>query len=135
MNRRTLVLAILDVRSSYIQQRQEPADRETPDTVQWWIGPDATWLIKTFGIDHDLHLHHVSGGDAASYAEHTRSDYGHAIRALYTLDFADYQDTAAVGEALRAEGLRPELEVSEQHGFAFWNPDGEGYRTLSYPEQ
>ncbi|HZU24270.1 MAG TPA: hypothetical protein VFA04_02040 [Bryobacteraceae bacterium] len=135
MNHRTLVLAILDVRSSYLQERQEPAERETPDTVQWWVGPDATWLIKTFGIDHDLHLHHVTGGDAESYAEHTRQDYGDKIRAMYTLDFPDYQDADAVAEVLRQAGLRPDLEISEQHGFAFWNPDRGIYRTQSYPEK
>jgi hypothetical protein len=135
MNQRTLVLAILDIRSSYLEDRQELAERETPDTVQWWIAPDQTWRIRTFGIDHDLHLHHVRGGDAEYYAEHTRRDYGDLIRAMYTLDFPDYQDAAAVGDVLRQAGLRPDLEISDQHGFAFWNPDRGIYRTQSYPEQ
>lgn len=135
MNHRTLILAILDVRSSYVQERQEPADRDTPDTVQWWIGPDQTWRIKTFGIDHDLHLHHVTGGDPEYYIEHTRKDYDGLIRELYTLEFSDFRDSAVVEGVLRDAGLRPDLEVSEQHGFAFWNPDQGIYKTQSYPEQ
>lgn len=134
MNRRTLVLAILDVRSSYLQDRQEPAERETPDTVQWWVGPGQTWRIRTFGIDHDLHLHRVTGGDAQSYVDYTRDDYNGMIRALFTLEFSDYRDPGVVESVLREAGLRPDLEVSEQHGFAFWNPDQGNYKTQSYPE-
>jgi len=134
MNRRTLVLAILDVRSSYLQDRQEPAEREAPDTVQWWVGPEQTWRIRTFGIDHDLHLHHVSGGDPASYVQYTRDDYEGLIRSLHTLEFSDYTDPAVVDSVLREAGLRPDLEISEQHGFAFWNPDRGIYKTQSYPE-
>jgi len=134
MNRRTLVLAILDVRSSYLQDRQEPAERETPDTVQWWVGPDQTWRIRTFGIDHDLHLHHVSGGDPDSYVQYTRDDYDGMIRSLFTLEFSDYTNSEIVESVLRQAGLRPDLEISEQHGFAFWNPDQGIYKTQSYPE-
>jgi len=134
MNQRTLVLAILDVRSSYLEGRQEPAERETPDTVQWWIAPDLTWRIKTFGIDHDLHLHHVRGGDADYYMEHTRADYDGLIRALYKLDFEDYLDEAARNRVLHDAGLHGGLEIAAEHGFAFWNPDRAVYKTKSYPE-
>ena len=134
MNRRTLVLAILDVRSSYLEGRQEPAARETPDTVQWWIAPELTWRIKTFGIDHDLHLHHVRGGDADYYMEHTQADYNGLIRAMYKLDFEDYLDETARNRVLRDAGLHAGLEIAAEHGFAFWNPDRAVYKTKSYPE-
>ena len=135
MNRRTLIVAILEVRSSYIEDRQEPAERETPDTVQWWVAPDLTWRIRTFAIDHDLHLHHVNGGDPDVYMEHTREDFDGLVRAMHRFDFENYEDAAEVGRTLSEAGLRPDLEIADQHGFAFWNPDQGVYKTRSYPEE
>jgi len=134
MNERTLILAILDIRSSYLEDRREPAERETPDTVQWWVGPDLTWKIRTFGIDHDLHLHQVRGGDADFFLEHTRKDFDGLIRAIYKLEFKDYTDEAERDRVLVEAGLHAGLEVAEPHGFAFWNPDYGVYKTKSYPE-
>ena len=134
MNRRTLVVAILDFRSSYIEKRREPAERAAPDTEQWWIGPDLTWKIRTFGIDRDLHLYRVRGGDAEYFMEHTRRDFNGLIRAMVLLDFEDYTDEAARDRVLASAGLRPGLEVADEHGFAFWNPDGGVYKTKSWPE-
>jgi hypothetical protein len=135
MNQRTLLLAILDIRSSHLEGRREPAEREAPDTVQWWVGPDLTWKIRTFAIDHDLHLHQVRGGDADFFLENTRRDYDGLIRTLYKLEFADYTDEAERDRVLREAGLRAGLEVAEAHGFAFWNPDQGVYKTKSYPEE
>jgi hypothetical protein len=135
INQRTLAFAILDVRSSHIERRQELAERETPDTVQWWVGPDLTWKIRTFAIDHDLHLHQVRGGDADFFLENTRREYDGLIRTLYKLEFEDYTDEAARDRVLREAGLRAGLEIAEEHGFAFWNPDQGVYRTKSYPEE
>ena len=134
-NERTLVLAILDVRSSHLENRREPAERETPDTVQWWIGPEETWKIRTFGIDHDLHLHHVRGGDADYFAKHTLKEFGGLVRAVYRLEFADYTDEAERDRVLREAGLRAGLEMAQEHGFAFWNPDQGAYKTKSYPDE
>jgi hypothetical protein len=134
MNRRTLIVAILDIQSSYIEDRQEPAEGGAADTVQWWIAPGLTWRIRTFAIDHDLHLHHVSGGDAETYMEHTREDFDGLVRAMHRLDFDDYTDAAEVARVLTEAGLRPDLEIADEHGFAFWNPDRAIYKTKSYPE-
>lgn len=134
MNRRTLILAILDIRSSYREKRAEHADRETPDTVQWWMSDNGSWRIQTFGIDHDIHLHRITGGDTEYFIENTRKHFGDVIRELHTLEFSDYTDPEVVKTVLQGAGLRPELEISD-HGFAFWNPDQGHYRTQSYPEK
>jgi hypothetical protein len=134
MNRRTLIVAILDVRSSHLEGRREPAERKTPDTVQWWVGPDLTWKIRTFAIDHDLHLHNVRGGDADYFMGHTQREFDGLIRGIYKLDFVDYTDEAARKKVLREAGLRPDLEIADEHGFAFWNPDRGTYKTKSYPD-
>src|SRR5207245_4972487 len=55
---RTLVLAVLSVQSSYRNNTEKPAS-DVCDTVQWWITPDNTWRIKTFALDHDIHVHEV----------------------------------------------------------------------------
>ena len=54
----TLVLAILTVESSYVQEIERPATR-VPDTVQFWFAPESDWRIKTFAIDHDIHAYRI----------------------------------------------------------------------------
>ena len=50
-----LVLAILSIQSSYLEDKEIPAER-IPDTVQFWYSPGITWRVKTYAIDHDIHI-------------------------------------------------------------------------------
>jgi hypothetical protein len=36
---------------------------------------------------------------------------------------------------MREAGLRPNIEIADEHGFAFWNPDRGIYKTKSYPDE
>ena len=87
---RTLVLAVLSVQSSYRNNIEEPADNVC-DTVQWWITPDNTWRIKTFAMDHDIHIHEIGTPmDPAEAINNTRKHYGDVIVSLNVLRFPNY---------------------------------------------
>jgi hypothetical protein len=138
--RGTLVLAILNVKSSYRRNLEEPVKgkRDVPDTLQWWIpsGPKDAWRIKTFALDHDIHTYSIGRGkhelvDVAQ--ENNRKHYGEVIAAQHVLEFADCTDAKEVRQVFRGLGLPPRLEVAEGR-FAFWQPDAAKYHTQSQPE-
>jgi hypothetical protein len=54
----TLVLAILTTESSYAQN-VERAATAVPDTIQFWLTPEKQWRIRTYAIDHDIHVYGV----------------------------------------------------------------------------
>jgi hypothetical protein len=134
----TLVLAILNVKSSYIAETEEPLDdgRDVPDTLQWWIGTDHTFRIKTFAVDHDIHMHRLSKGGPAVVAmavANNSKNYGDVIARQHVIEFGDCTDLAAVSEAFSEIRLPPSLEV-EPAQFAFWKPDDAAYKTQSRPK-
>ena len=135
--RGTLVLAVLTVRSSYQGNREEPCQPgQVPDTLQWWIGSEQSWRIKTFAMDHDIHTHSTPSRDGlvelarANNSKH----YADVLAAEHVLEFADCTDEVEVGARFHAAGLEPRLEVADGR-FAFWRPDAAEYRTQSSPER
>jgi len=131
---RTLVLAVLTVQSSYKDNVEKPAG-QVPDTVQWWITPDTTWRIKTYAIDHDIHIHSLDKVPASAVdfaVANTKEHYGDVLRKIHVVKFSD-GNSKTVAAALAQAGLANQLEMSPQ-GFAFWNPDGGAYTSQSRPE-
>ncbi|RYD21761.1 MAG: hypothetical protein EOP88_10295 [Verrucomicrobiaceae bacterium] len=134
----TLILAILNIESSYLDNLERPA-ATAPDTVQFWFAPDdKQWRIKTHAIDHDLHIHQVeSGNDGEPFDPGTACDiisdsYDDVISDFLMLEFPDPTDTAATTEILRESQLTGTL-VAAPEGCYFYNPDGGTYRTQSDP--
>ena len=131
VNKTTLIVAVLSVQSSYRNNTEKPAGK-VPDTVQWWVTAENTWRIKTFAMDHDIHVHEIGSLDPAEAVNNTKKHYGDVIKSLHTLRFSDYTDERNVREVFQSAGLAPNLEVAPR-GFAFWNPDHAKYRTQSQP--
>lgn len=134
----TLILAVLNVKSSYLQEIEQPLDDATdvPDTLQWWIGADCAWRIKTFAIDHDIHTHSIEKGgqEVVELAQaNNRKHYGDVIEVQHVVEFQNCTNAKEVQQAFRRIGLAPRLEVAEGR-FAFWKPDEEQYRTKSQPK-
>jgi len=128
----------LTIESSYVQEVEQPA-QGAPDTVQFWLSSGGDWRIKTFAIDHDIHIHRL--GKSSSGVESTiafaeaniRKTYGDVLQRLVVLTFEDGAKGVSAIENLRAHNLDGTLEVSNA-GFAFYNPDGTLYTTQSKPE-
>lgn len=134
----TLLLAVLKVKSSYLQEVEQPLDEATdvPDTLQWWIGTDSAWRIKSFAIDHDIHTYSIEKGgpEVVELAQaNNRKHYGDVIDAQHVVEFQDCSNATEVQQAFGRLGLAPRLEVAEGL-FAFWKPDDARYRTKSQPK-
>ena len=132
----TLVLAILNVRSSYITETEEAIrDGEVPDTLQWWLG-DQAWRIKTFAVDHDIHTYSC-GPNKPELLELAQQNnlkhYGDVIAAQHVLKFPECANAESVASVLAKAGLANRLEVAAPN-FAFWKPDDARYRTQSKPK-
>src|SRR4051794_34232949 len=134
----TLIVAVLSVESSYLQDVERPT-KTVPDTVQFWFAPDSQWRIKTFAIDHDIHVHRigVSNDGARLTAEFAQNNikktYGDVSASLLVLEFADPKNEAEVQRVLKEHHLTGKLE-SVKDGYYFYNPDGDDYRTKSKPK-
>ncbi len=134
----TLVLAILNVRSSYIAETEEPLDGsdDVPDTLQWWIASDRAFRIKTFAVDHDIHIHGLTKGGPSivemAVANNSKI-YGDVIDRQHVIELEDCNDADAVAVAFGAIDLAASLEVDAEQ-FAFWKPDEAEYKTQSRPK-
>jgi len=133
-----LVVFILTVESSY-QQNVERPHGAVADTVQFWFSPNDDWRVKTFAIDHDIHVHRIRAADAErkfgpeEAKVSTRKSYADVIEAVAVLEFTDPNDRAEVDRTLRSHSLGGSLEIGKT-GVAFYNPDGGHHRTQSKPE-
>src|SRR5256885_4807623 len=134
-----LVVALLSVESSYSENLERPS-QGVPDTVQFWFSPDADWRVKTFAIDHDIHIHKIGTRGTPQRltpewaVANTRKHYSDVLSSILMLEFADPKDTAAVTRILEAHNLHGTLEVASS-GVAFYNPDSGHYRTQSVPKR
>lgn len=128
-----LIVARLTVRSSYADNREEPAGADC-DTVQFYVpaGGGPIFRVRTFALDRDIHIHRIDGwpDDPAStirahllrtYKDVTASITDVPLRQLSTQDLTD------AGLSTGRLVAEPEL------GFAFWSPGGEHYATISQP--
>jgi hypothetical protein len=133
----TLLLATLTVRGSYGRDIELPltSEADVPDTLQWWIAAAGAWRIRTYAIDHDIHVHQI-GGTAADILtlarQNNRDHYGDVIKAEYAVSFADCRNQDEVQAEFRRVGLEPRLEIAPDR-FAFWRPDDAKYSTKSEP--
>ena len=133
----TLVLAILRVKSSYIAETEEPLEDgdDVPDTLQWWITSDRAFRIKTFAVDHDIHIHGLTKGGSSIVemaVANNSKNYGDIIARQHVIELEDCNDACAVAKAFGEAGLPASLEV-EARQFAFWKPDDAEYKTQSRP--
>ena len=133
-----LVIALLAVESSYSENLERPT-QGTPDSVQFWFTPDRDWRIKTFAIDHDIHVHVIREDERerqfgpTDAAANTQKHYGDVIKRIITLEFTDPSNADEVQRTLAANGLTGTLEIGNS-GVAFYNPDRASYKSQSKPD-
>ena len=134
----TLILAILTVESSYLQEVEHPA-KAVPDTVQFWFAPDSQWRIKTFAIDHDIHVHRIGATNNADrltteFAKNNiKKSYGDVTASVLVLEFPDPENETEVQRILKEHKLTGKLEAVKD-GYYFYNADRGEYRTKSKPK-
>lgn len=134
----TLVIALLTTESSYMTDVEREAT-DAPDTVQFWFSAKGTWRIRTYAIDHDIHIHSVgapSEGEAfgpEDAIEHFQNSYDDILAKLVTVELKDPADEAETSKALAEYDLDGIVQMAPA-GFGFYNPDRGTYKTQSEPE-
>ncbi len=130
-----MFVSSLNVASSYANDIAEDVGTGTPDTMQWWIGSTESFRIRTYALDHDIHVHGMAAGGpdivdlARGNAERTYADLI-TMQTLIVID--DPEDDEAIADAFRAAGLDANVEIADR--FLFWLPDHGGvYRSKSEP--
>lgn len=134
----TLILAILSIESSYLNEVERPATA-VPDTVQFWFATDSQWRIKTYATDHDIHVHRIGHADTASplTVEFAKSNikktYGDVTSRVLVLEFSDPDNKEDVVRVLEDNKLEGMLELVED-GYCFYNFGGGEYSSKSSPK-
>jgi hypothetical protein len=131
-----LVLGTLTIESSYAENI-ERFSSDVADTVQFWISPSGNWRIRTFAVDHDIHVYQIQSANAGKFSadiavDHIKKTYNDVISSIEVIEIANPDDAGEVQKLLTAHDLSGTLEVSEA-GFAFYNPDNARYSTKSDP--
>ena len=132
-----LVVVLLTVESSYLRNTERPV-AGTSDTVQFYFTANRDWRIKTYAMDHDIHVHviretgHERVFSVADAESNSRKHYGDVLSRVVILEFAE-ADTVATDRVLAAHSLSGHLEVGSS-GVAFYNPDGGRYHSQSVPK-
>jgi hypothetical protein len=127
----TLVICMLDVQSSYVQNVELPATEQAFDTVQYYASEHGAWHIRTFAVDQDVRVRSLGAGvaDIVELAQtNTQKHYGDVLRV-----FRVFQATGGVEGlriALAKHGMWPQLEIGPG-GSVFWTAEGSQYRHKS----
>src|ERR1700722_14239883 len=109
-NQRILLISILKVASSYVRNVEEPAGA-VPDTIQYWLQPGRAWRIRTFALDHDIHIHaleklpHAMQQYVEPFQQSTQHHYGDLLAATHVIEFDDFTDREEGFAKFHAAGL------------------------------
>lgn len=128
-----LVVFFLSVQSSYSENTEVEATEEAFDTVQFYASNGASWRIKTYAQDEDVHIWSLGSNvdDLVALARaNTEEHYGDVLAEGYIMETENGLE--GVREELRNHGLAPNLEVPAS-GAVFWAAPGTRYRTKSTP--
>ncbi|RXR06997.1 hypothetical protein [Pseudoxanthomonas composti] len=129
----TLVLFLLNIQSSYVQNIEREATAGVFDTVQFVSVEGKGWRIKTYAIDQDVHPWSIGSNTQEIVAvakQNTRKHYGDVLSKTYVIETSD--GIEGLRRELARQGLSATLEVAEA-GFVFWVPAESDYRTRSTP--
>ncbi len=125
-----LVLALLSVESSYLTNIERPSTG-VEDTIQFWLGATGAWRIRTYAIDHDIHVHSLGAMDRELAQTLIAKRYADVLKQQHVFTLSNPADAAEVQRLLQTHGLSGTLEVTPD--FAFYNPDDGAYSTQSTP--
>lgn len=130
-----LIVARLNIKSSYAENREESADSAF-DTVQFYFptGDTPSWRIRTYAMDHDIHLHRLGAKPANPIefvrAHLARTSYREILASFHTVKIEHSGSASELHEAGLTGGA---FEHDERLEFSFWNPDGAKYATKTQP--
>jgi len=133
----TLLVYVLSVQSSYAQNVEKPA-AEHFDSLQWWIGSNGVWRIKTYAIDADIHPYFLGtnappNGWITLAKQNTQKNYGDVISRLIEIQVPAGLSTNQIRSLFTKHGLPPRFDLVPV-GYLLWLPDERKYRSQTKPE-
>jgi hypothetical protein len=103
-----LIIAVLTIESSYLDEVERPATT-VEDTVQFLFSRDSQWRIKTFAIDHDIHVHKLDTSETRLSVERAkeniRKTYGDVTSRILVINFLDPASDDDVQRTLKENKL------------------------------
>lgn len=135
--RGVLLLAILSVKSSYLQEIETTLKGmdEVPDTLQWWFGDGGCWRVRTYAVDHDIHAFQIANSPQTALElakKNNHDNYGDIIREQHQIHFVNCTNPLEVRAEFERIGLAPRLGIQDH--YSFWKPDDADYWTKSSPK-
>lgn len=132
----TLILFLLGIESSYIENVEYDAEGEG-DTVQFVLIGDEAWRIKTYAMDHDVHIWNIGKMDALELKkiaiENTEKNYGDVIKRR--VEVTCQNGIEELKRKLEERGLQTYLEIPKSNAYLFWVSEPDRYETKSKPDQ
>ena len=133
----TIILSVLKTKSSYRDDTEllvdDPSD--VPDTLQWYITGSLAYRIRTYSIDHDIHVFKVgpTNDDLVKLAiDNNTENFGDIIESQHIFEFDTIPDENTASERLREKAL-PGMFRSVSDTYLFWSPDEVDYLSQSEP--
>ena len=133
MNKGTLIIFILSIGSSFIDNK-EIDNFKFFDVIEFWITNNEAIRIKTYAVDADIHVHQWKHDDFDKTKnlafENTFTNYGDVILEKHVLELSGDESEIEIINKLDSINLKGSIEFKS---FPFWNPDGRQYKTVSKP--
>jgi hypothetical protein len=130
-----LLVFLLNIKSSYLLNKEEPSALQV-DTVQFLHLKGNAWRIKTFAIDHDVHVWHLGPMNSKDFEEtafaNTKRHYADVLASHVKI--TSRGDLAALEAKVTTTSLGGTLEIAKDKRFVFWVPALGHYKTKSTPQ-
>jgi hypothetical protein len=129
-----LIVFLLNVESSYVQNVERLSESHS-DTIQFLLIDGEAWRIKTYAIDHDVHVWNIGILEVDEFERlaesNTMKHYSDVLQRKVVAQGKGSLESLA--SELQRQGLPPNLEISPGAEFAFWVPEPNVYSTRSTP--
>jgi hypothetical protein len=130
-----LIIYILTIQSSYLENSQQRASG-APDTIQFCLKGGDAWRIRTFSLDHDVHvwsMGKMTPVQLESVADaNTKKHYGDVLGRKMKIQVNS--DGTNLEQQLARAGLAAHVGSPDGERFAFWAHAPNLYRTKSSPQ-
>lgn len=129
-----LIIFMLNIESSYLKNIEQETS-SAADTIQFILINGEAWRIKTYSMDHGVHVWNLGSMEEAKFIEtattNTKKHYGDVMSQKLVIQTKAGFD--GLREELQDSGLEDNLEIPESKSFAFWVSKLGTYKTKSTP--
>jgi hypothetical protein len=127
-----LIVFMLNIESSYLNNIEQNT-ASPADTIQFMLIDGVAWRIKTYALDHDVHVWNLGSMETAKFFEtavtNTEKHYGDVLNNKFILQTTNGFE--GLQKELKKSGLPQNLEIPKSKEFAFWVSELNIYKSKS----